>query len=125
MWRYKAQFVKAVDGDTVDLVVDLGFKIYAKIRVRLLGVDTPERGQDGYNEATEFVKTWFECHEGECVVETKKTGKYGRWLATIMDPELYEAMQDDRWHEGGVAVLENDPILNEALIEHGFGVPYG
>ncbi len=108
MWQYRANFVRAVDGDTVDLLVDLGFKIYAKIRVRVVGVDTPERGEDGYREATEFVERWFEQHEGECHIETEKTGKYGRWLAKILPP----------------GEVDGDLSLNQALLDSEMGVPY-
>ena len=42
MYEYKAQVVKVVDGDTVDMLFDLGFNIYHSCRVRMLGIDTPE-----------------------------------------------------------------------------------
>ena len=41
----------AVDGDTVDIMVDLGFHTFQKLRIRLLLVDTPERGEDDFHEA--------------------------------------------------------------------------
>ena len=44
MYRYKVSVVKVVDGDTVDVDIDLGFGMsYKKQRVRMLGIDTPER----------------------------------------------------------------------------------
>ena len=43
MYRYKVSIVKVVDGDTVDVDIDLGFGMsYKKQRVRMLGIDTPE-----------------------------------------------------------------------------------
>ena len=43
MYRYKVNIVKVVDGDTVDVDIDLGFgMVYKKQRVRMLGIDTPE-----------------------------------------------------------------------------------
>ena len=43
MYRYKVSVVKVVDGDTVDVDIDLGFGMsYKKQRVRMLGIDTPE-----------------------------------------------------------------------------------
>ena len=43
MYRYKVSLVKVVDGDTVDVDIDLGFGMsYKKQRVRMLGIDTPE-----------------------------------------------------------------------------------
>ena len=49
MYEYKANVVRAVDGDTVDLLVDLGFGTFIKERFRLYGIDAPEtrtRDQD-------------------------------------------------------------------------------
>lgn len=52
LYTYKATCTNVVDGDTIDILIDYGFDTYAKRRVRLLGVDTPERGQDKFKEAT-------------------------------------------------------------------------
>ncbi len=41
-YEYKAKLIKVVDGDTLDVQIDLGFNIFQNIRVRLLGVNTPE-----------------------------------------------------------------------------------
>jgi micrococcal nuclease len=114
MWQYKAQLIKAVDGDTVDLMVDLGFKIYSKIRVRLSGVDTPERGEPGYHGATQYVEDWFGTQGDRCILETTKTGKYGRWLGTIWpvrSPPDEEGERDYR-------------TLNKCLLDDNQGVPY-
>ena len=42
MYNYKATLLRVVDGDTVDAELDLGFKIFIKERIRLMGIDTPE-----------------------------------------------------------------------------------
>ena len=43
MYEYKVkEVVKVVDGDTIDVVIDLGFDLFKKERVRLAGIDTPE-----------------------------------------------------------------------------------
>ena len=42
MYEYSATLIKIVDGDTVDVLIDLGFNTTKKERVRLLGIDTPE-----------------------------------------------------------------------------------
>ena len=56
MYEYKAKLVRCVDGDTVDFDIDLGFAVFVRARTRLVDVDTPERGQKDYKEATEFLK---------------------------------------------------------------------
>ena len=81
-YAYNAEVVRWVDGDTVDLIVDLGFKITLHERFRLHGVDTPERGQDGFKEATEFCEE-FAPVGSRVSVATYKTGKFGRWLCVL------------------------------------------
>jgi len=86
MYIYKMKLIRVVDGDTMDLSIDLGFRIIHNIRVRLLDIDTPEvRGiQKSFGlAAKEAVKTWFNDTDRPFFVETSKTGKYGRWLARI------------------------------------------
>ena len=83
---YRAKVKRVVDGDTVDFDVDLGFYISIKIRTRLLGVDTPERGHEDWAKATDVLTYLLEQQkdeEGYVMIETGKTGKYGRWLVDI------------------------------------------
>ena len=85
-YTYRAKLVRCVDGDTVDLEIDLGFYMTAKIRGRLVGVDTPERGQPQFGMATNILEDLIEDQsdeEGYFTVKTGKTGKYGRWLVDI------------------------------------------
>ena len=42
MYEYSCEIDRVVDGDTVDVIIDLGFKIFHKARVRMYGIDTPE-----------------------------------------------------------------------------------
>ncbi len=81
MYKYKAEVYNVVDGDTVDVIVDLGFKIYTKQRIRLAGIDTPERGQPGYTEAADRLE---ELILGKTVhLETTKASKWGYFLGEI------------------------------------------
>ena len=86
MYTYRAKVIRCVDGDTADLEIDLGFKIFTLIRVRLVGVDTPERGHEDYKKATAMLENLLLMQtddEGKVVIQTSKTGKYGRWLVEI------------------------------------------
>ena len=88
MYKYRAKLVRCIDGDTIDVEIDLGFYLTAKIRGRLTGIDTPERGQAEFKEATIILENLIrdqEDEEGYFELITGKTGKYGRWLATIHD----------------------------------------
>jgi len=80
---------KVVDGDTIDVVIDLGFDIMYKSRVRLFGIDTPEsRTRDKVEKkygllAKQFLKDHL---KGKIVIKThkdKETGKFGRILGEI------------------------------------------
>ena len=81
MFQYKATVYNVVDGDTVDVNVDLGFKVYTKQRVRLNGIDTPERGQPGYQEAGNKLRELV--LDKEIQLMTYKQSKWGYFLADI------------------------------------------
>ena len=104
MYEYRARVKRVVDGDTVDFVVDLGFSVHITIRTRLLGVDTPERGHEDWNKATNkciellqsvgspstaqhrfrsVLQSRLAVEGTEVTIKTSKTGKYGRWLVEI------------------------------------------
>lgn len=103
--------VRVVDGDTLDVDIDLGFYVHIEQRVRLYGVDTPEKyGVKKESEeykagvaATEFVEQWLERkvpdlfeHYEYVILNPKpvtmksydgkkfRKGKYGRWLVEII-----------------------------------------
>lgn len=81
MYEYQALVANVVDGDTIDVIVDLGFKIQTRQRLRLARVDTPERNQANYSEAKEFV--------GDLIlnklvtIKTQKISKWGYYLADV------------------------------------------
>jgi endonuclease YncB( thermonuclease family) len=54
-YYYRASLLRVVDGDTIDVDLDLGFNLRARHRLRLLDVDTPERGQPDFLDALTFV----------------------------------------------------------------------
>lgn len=97
----KAKLNRVVDGDTVDLDVDLGYSITTKQRFRLLGIDTPERGQVGFNEAKRKME---ELLQGQSIiVVSTKEGKYGRYLG-----QLYVGTTD----------------INQTMLDLGLAVSY-
>ena len=100
LYFYKANIERVIDGDTIEGIVDLGFKTTQHQRFRLLGVDTPERGQENYKEAKDFVtklvlnRTVF--------IKTEKDDAFGRYLAVVfytdengilknLNKEIYES----------------------------------
>ena len=94
MYEYKVtEIAKVVDGDTVDLVLDLGFGLYKKERVRVAGIDTPEsRTRDKVEkkyglEAKVYLEGMLSNAES-LTVKTEKDGKYGRMLGWLWDGDL-------------------------------------
>ena len=96
MYEYKCEVTRVVDGDTVDCVLDLGFSILHKCRVRLYGIDTPESRTRDLDEkargklAAKFLQDSID--NGKDVVlrsELKDSkGKYGRVLGSIVVDDL-------------------------------------
>ena len=72
---------RIIDGDTACMVVDMGNKITWRENFRLMGIDTPERGQPGYGEASAHLANLVS--GGLARIETFKPDKYGRWLADL------------------------------------------
>jgi len=90
IYIYKAELVRVVDGDTVDLIVDLGFDTSRKERFRLYGVDAPEMNTAEGKAAKKWL--WDALQPLEAIyvqtiqLSTKtKRDKYGRFLAVLHD----------------------------------------
>lgn len=79
-----AQVIRVVDGDSAILSIDLGNKVTWTDNFRLMGIDTPERGQPGHREATLHLVNLLGNKLSR--VETHKPDKYGRWLADLYVP---------------------------------------
>lgn len=112
MYQYKAKVDRVVDGDTMDVTIDLGFKITTHQRIRLAGINTPETynvksNSEEYKKgmiAKQFVIQRITDNNNEVIVETNKdTGKYGRYIGTIL-------------------LADNPTSLNDELVEKGFAV---
>ena len=109
MWEYRGEVVKVVDGDTVDVVVDLGFRVTCYQRLRLLGVDTPERNEPGWAEATAFTKSLLPVGQ-KVYIRTEKADSFGRYLAELKAytyPNEFVAQ-----------------TVNESLLASGHAIPY-
>jgi len=93
---YRAALVRVVDGDTVDVMIDLGFDVQTYQRLRLLGIDAPEmRGKqkaEGQN-SKRALKALLE-EQPYLIVKSRKRGKYGRYLADIYIPQCEVSVND-------------------------------
>ncbi len=92
MYEYNCTVERVVDGDTIDVVLDLGFDILYKSRVRLFGIDTPESRTRDLDEKArgKMAGTFLEnaINNGKkVVIQTKlkdSRGKFGRVLGSVI-----------------------------------------
>lgn len=117
---YGAKLLKVIDGDTVDLMVDLGFHIHHKIRVRLYGVNAPESRTKDLAEkelglkAKKYTEEWLTNHKWVFVnTIPDKNDKYGRVLARIFS--------SDKIEDSTTACLNTD-IIQSGLAREYYGV---
>ena len=111
------QITKVLDGDTIDVIIDLGFDLAKSERVRVAGVDTPEKRTRNLEEkalgidATEWLKDKLEGAidgDDELSIRTELVGgvgKYGRLL-------------------GWLYIGDSDVSLNEQMITEGYAWEY-
>jgi len=95
----RAKVQRVIDGDTIDLVIDLGWDIRMKERVRLIGVDAPEvRGAERPRglEVKSRVVIWCAAQEHNVWLHSRdyKSGKYGRTLGMIYSDDQSECLND-------------------------------
>lgn len=103
MYEYYTKIEKVIDGDTVDVFIDLGFSVWHKERIRLVGVDTAEKNTV-FGKATK--KLLVDTLEGKKVrLQVSKPDKYGRYL--------------------GIIFLNDSESINDQMIKHGIAKPYG
>ena len=112
MYTYKIkEIIKVVDGDTIDVAIDLGFGLIKHERVRIAGIDAPEtRTRDLYEKKLGIeAKEWLikELDGASLIIKTEKEGKYGRILGWL-------------YKESTTATS-----LNEIMVNKGYGIMMG
>tara|TARA_Y100001972_G_C7506968_1_gene256351 strand:- start:25 stop:369 length:345 start_codon:yes stop_codon:yes gene_type:complete len=89
MFYYKVEVLRIVDGDTVDVRIDLGFNVWHKCRVRLMGINAPEsRTRDKEEKkrglaAKQWLIDTLEEAESDIEMQSHGVGKYGRVLGEL------------------------------------------
>ena len=126
MFEYKCNLVKVIDGDTVDVDIDLGFGVWLrKQRIRLYGIDTPEsRTRDKVEKvyglaAKEFLVDMLST--GDMSIKTYKDskGKFGRILGELfVKTSVGELSINQSLVENNHAVRYYGQSKNEMLSEH-------
>lgn len=104
LYFYKASLIKVIDGDTFDAMVDLGFNVSLKVRVRLSGIDAPESRTRDKEEKRRGLKAKERLRgllqEKPILIESKEWGKYGRCLGIIRLTEKGKPINDILVKEG-------------------------
>lgn len=134
MYEYRCKILRIVDGDTVDVDIDLGFGVWMhKERVRLLGIDTPEsRTKDLVEKqfglaSKQFVKDLMPIGSQQIIkTEKDKTGKFGRILGDfLIEGKRLTDLMIEANHavvyngENKDAVLEAHMLNRSKLLERG------
>ena len=114
MYKYKAKLIKVIDGDTIDAMIDLGFSMWVKKRIRLAGIDTPEirtRDQEekkrGFLAKARLTKV-LESNGNEFLLISHGVGKYGRCLGELRIAKNY--IRSEKYH---------GKVINEMLVKEG------
>ena len=115
MYEYKVKVVRVIDGDTVDVDIDLGFGIWLrKERVRIMGIDTPE------SRTRDKVEKAFGLASKAKLKELLKNG-------AILKTQVSKKGEDMKGKFGrilGDFILEDDRKVTEVLIKEGHAVAY-
>lgn len=105
MYEYQSSVLRVIDGDTVELIVDLGFRLRVDLIVRLYGINAPEirtiEGKAAKARLSELLP------KGAAIRITTlkdKTEKYGRYLGILSDGDGHE--------------------INARMVSEGHAVPY-
>jgi micrococcal nuclease len=114
MYQYKCKINKVLDGDTVDIDLDLGFNIVlVNQRVRMAGVDTPESRTSNKEE------------KPRGLLSKKKLAEklpVGSWQ--IIETQRSDNNDDKFGRILGVFILEDGTKVNDWLIQNNYAVPY-
>jgi micrococcal nuclease len=118
MYNYNIEVTRVIDGDTVDCIIDLGFKISTKYRIRLAGIDTPETrttnakekiyGFEAKVRLQELLTEYTDANDNlilnpQVSLKSHGLGKFGRVLGTL---------------------YVGDVDINQRLIDEGFAIEY-
>lgn len=118
MYNYNAVCTRVVDGDTIDAMIDLGFGVHIKKRIRLAGINAPEsRTRDKQEKilglaAKDRLIVMMEGADNKFELESQELGKYGRVLGKLHIDKL----------DGKDLITKT--CVNDCLVKEGYATEY-
>ena len=118
MYNYNAICTRVVDGDTIDAMIDLGFGVHVKKRIRLAGINAPEsRTRDKQEKilglaAKDRLIAMMEGADNKFELESQELGKYGRVLGKLHIDKL----------DGKDLITKT--CVNDCLVKEGYATEY-
>jgi micrococcal nuclease len=103
-FTYFGTLNRVIDGDTIDVLLDLGLKVYKGERLRLARINAPDAPVADKDKASAFLQHLLDNAPHELKIETLRLDPYGRWVSEI-------------WLAGGLN-------LSDAMLAAGMAVPY-
>ena len=130
MFEYRCEVKRVVDGDTVDVDIDLGFGVWLrKQRIRLYGIDTPESRTRDLEEkkygiaAKDYLKKWLSGRGVTIKTHKDAKGKFGRILGELwcFDVNVNEKMIEEyhavRYHGQSKDDIAEEHLKNRELVQ--------
>ena len=112
-YTYHARLIEVIDGDTILLEIDLGFQTFARQTIRLARINAPEIDTADGKKSKRFIQQRLK--NSNIVIETRKRGKFGRFLALVYYHDSKSDYND---------ILNFGSLLNDELIERGHATRY-
>ena len=120
---FRAQCLRVVDGDTVDLFVDLGFYQYKRMRIRLAGIDTPELNSKDpdQRELAQKAKQWMvDKLRPVMIADTVILTEWPLRVVTYKDPDSFGRWLGDLYVKSGTG----EESINATLLDLGLAKTY-
>ena len=127
MYVYEAKVLRVIDGDTIDALIDIGFSVWVKKRIRFYGINTPEsrtkdliEKQKGLSSKQRLIEL-LESNENKFKIKSHGVGKYGRCLGELFIPGVEKQLNESFYNSEYKGYEVN---INQQLVTEGYATEY-
>tara|TARA_R110000824_G_scaffold58548_1_gene158163 strand:- start:196 stop:594 length:399 start_codon:yes stop_codon:yes gene_type:complete len=127
MYIYEAKVLRVVDGDTIDALIDIGFSVWVKKRIRFYGINTPEsrtkdliEKQKGLASKERLIEL-LESNDNKFKIKSYGVGKYGRCLGELFIPGVEKQLNESFYNSEYEGYEVN---INQQLVTEGYATEY-